>query len=309
MNQTIAVIGSLNQDLVVRASRIPDQGETVFGEGFAMHPGGKGANQAVALARLGMDVTMVGCVGSDSFGRDLCAALRSEGIRTDSITTVPGPSGTALVQVEQRGDNRITVIPGANAALGSEHLDQHWSTLAQAAVILTQLETPMPTILELARRCKANRIPLMLDPAPAERLSAELLQALTWLTPNMSEAQVLLGSSDVPSTVIEARNMAERLLDRGPQGVLLKLGAMGAAAVRRGEPSCFQPAFSVNVRDTTAAGDACNAAFASALTHGMDTDAALRFATAAGALCTTRDGAQPAMPTRAEIEAFLRNAS
>ena len=309
MTGSIAVVGSLNQDLVVRATRIPRQGETLFGSGFAMQPGGKGANQAVALARLGMDVTMVGCVGSDGFGRDLCAALRAEGVRTHAVVTVPGSSGTALVQVEQLGENRITVICGANASLGSEHLDRHWGELGQSAMILTQLETPMPTTMALAERCKAGQVQLMLAPAPAAPLRPQLLRAATWLTPNLSEAQVLLGSSEAPATAIEARNMAERLLDRGPEGVLLKLGAMGAAAVHRGEVSCFQPALPVTVRDTTAAGDAANAAFAAALVRGMALPEALRFASAAAALCVTRDGAQRAMPSQAEIEVFLTGAS
>ena len=305
MIQTIAVVGSINQDFVFHATRIPNQGETIFGRSFALHAGGKGANQAVALARLGMDVTMVGCVGTDHFGRDLTDALTAQGVRTDKVLTVAGPSGAALIQIEQRGDNRITVVPGANAALGSEHLDQHWGDLSQAAMILTQLETPLPTTMALAARCAADQVPLMLDPAPAETLSRTLLRDLAWLTPNLTEAQTLLGVKDTPSTMIEARNMAERLLDRGPQGVLVKLGAMGAAVARRGETSLFQPAFQVKAQDTTAAGDATNAAFAASLTRGMPTAAALQFACAAGALCASRHGAQPSMPTEAEIEVFL----
>ena len=310
MSPRVAVVGSINQDLVVHAIRVPQAGETVVGQSFAISAGGKGANQAVALARLGMDVTMVGCVGADSFGTKVQAALDREGVRTGSITTVPGPSGTALVQVEQRGENRITIIPGANAALGPQHLESHWHDLGQCAMILTQLETPMPATLDLASRCQAHGIPLMLDPAPApaERLSPALLECLHWLTPNLTEAQALLGSTDAPATSAEAISMAERLLCCGPQGVLLKLGGMGAVAVHRGQPACFHPAFPVNVEDTTAAGDAANAAFASALVLGLPIPRALRFASAAAALCVTRHGAQQAMPTRTDVEAFLGSA-
>ena len=308
MRPTLTVVGSINQDLVVRADRLPRAGETVFGEHFEANPGGKGANQAVALARLGVDTAMLGCVGSDSFGRDLLESLTSTGVRTDTVTTVAGPSGIALVQVEAHGENRITVIPGANAAVTPDHLDQHWNGLAQSAMVLTQLETPMPSTVALARRCQAAGIPLMLDPAPAAPLGADLLRAVTWLTPNLSEAQAILGIVDAPTTRAEAESVAQRLLALGSQGILLKLGDLGAAVARRGEPTLFQAAFPVAVQDTTAAGDACNAAFAAALTRGQTIAAALAFACAASALCVTRHGAQQAMPTLAEVEAFLHRA-
>ncbi|GAA3761773.1 ribokinase [Terriglobus aquaticus] len=309
MKRAITVVGSINQDLVVAADRVPGPGETLFGERFALNPGGKGANQAVALARLGVETAMLGCVGSDTFGRDLLQALTTAGVHTGMVATVPGASGVALVQVEAHGENRITVIAGANAALQPEHLRQHARSLAASSMILTQLETPMDLTLALARQCRTTGVPLMLDPAPAAPLSSELLEAVTWLTPNLNEAQALLQSGESPTTPREAMGMAERLLLQGAQGVLLKLGSMGAVTAQRGATTLFQPAFRVPVQDTTAAGDACNAAFAAALTRGETVAASLRFACAASAVCVTRDGAQQAMPTRDEVEALLQQAS
>jgi ribokinase len=308
LNRSIAVVGSINQDLVVLSDRVPGPGETRLGESFVASRGGKGANQGVALARLGVDTAMLGCVGSDSFGQDLLQALSDAGVRTSLVATVPGPSGIALVQVETHGENRITVIAGANAAVTPELLDRHWHELAGCAMVLTQLETPMETTLALAQRCRVAGVPLMLDPAPAAPLSAEVLQAVTWLTPNLSEAQSLLGNTGQPTTREEAQAMAERLLGLGPQNVLLKLGSMGGAVARRGEATLFQRAFPVPVQDTTAAGDACNAAFAAALNRGEGTAEALAFACAASALCVTRQGAQQAMPSLSDVEEFLRKA-
>ncbi|AFL90521.1 ribokinase [Terriglobus roseus DSM 18391] len=298
--RTIVVVGSLNMDMVSTVDRMPAPGETVAGRGFAMVHGGKGANQAVAAARLGAVVRMVGCVGSDSFGGLLRQGLVAEGIDVAGVRECPGASGVAAITVDGSGGNSIVVYAGANALLLPGMIDA--ASIDSAAMVLVQLETPMATVVRLAEVCSAAGTPLMLDPAPAQALSVSLLRKTAWLTPNESEARTLLGvAEDLPM-----EEAAERLLALGVRNVMLKLGARGVYLAGADVASTLVPAPAVRAVDTTAAGDCFNAAFAVALTEGQAPVAAARFACAAAALSTTGAGAQPSMPTREAVLRMMR---
>jgi len=301
----IVVVGSINLDLVVSASRIPHAGETITGNSFNTFYGGKGANQAVAAAKLGHPVSMIGNVGDDTFGRQLRAALAESGVDTNFVTTVPGSSGVALITIGERGENNIVVVPGANGLLTPQQLEKATPVLKQAAVVLAQLEIPFETVEYLASLTESLEIPLMLDPAPVRELPSTLLSRVTWLTPNETEAQGLLKAqiaSDDPHSDFAA---ADKLLALGPRNVLLKLGARGCVIAQPGQPKERVPAFHVDAVDTTAAGDAFNAAFAVALVRGETVSRSAIFASAAAAISVTRPGAQPSMPTATEVNEFL----
>ena len=305
--RSIVVVGSINADLVTRCERLPGPGETVHGTSFHIFHGGKGANQAVALARLEVPVQMIGLVGTDSFGSELRNAMSGYGVQVEAVGTHPGASGVAVIQVEQEGQNRITVVAGANAALDPKYLLQHRLLLRDAAMVLTQLETPMATVEALAQRTMEDGIPLMLDPAPAAPLQADLLRRVAWLTPNLSEAAMLLQVAEPKfSSAADAIAMAQALHRLGPQNILLKLGHFGLAAVTSDADPVYLPAFKVAVKDTTAAGDALNAGFAAGLARGLAVPQALRYGSAVAALSVTRAGAQPSMPTATEVDIFLK---
>lgn len=306
----IVVVGSINADLVTRSSRSPGPGETVHGDSFQIFHGGKGANQAVGVARLGLPVHMVGLVGTDPFAAELKEGLNRSGVNSNAVGTVPGASGVAVIQVDREGQNRITVIAGANSAVTPAELIRHRPLLNTAGIILTQLEIPINTVEVLAKIAHEDNLPLMLDPAPAAHLSAELLHRTTWLTPNLSEASTLLNKSESsPMTATDAIAMAQALHRLGPQNVLLKLGSLGLVAVTTGATPIYVPSFKVTVQDTTAAGDALNAGFAAALVKQLPLPEALRYASAVAAISVSREGAQPSLPHSAEVEAFLRNES
>jgi ribokinase len=305
--KAIAVVGSLNLDLVVRVDKIPGVGETVLGSGFQTHPGGKGANQAAEVGLLNYPVHMIGRIGSDDFGKQLRQSLDSKGVITSAVTNTEGPSGIAMIEVQASGDNCIVVAPGANALLTSADLDAHIDLIRNASIVLTQLETPIPTLEHLAAICQREQVPLMLDPAPASTLSADLLRRLTWITPNETEAQSLIGSKHSLENEAEVRTLAETLLSKGPKNVIVKLGERGAYLALEDGTRAAVPAFKVHAVDTTAAGDCFNGAFAVSLAKGNHPIQAARFAAAASAISVTRPGAQPSMPTLAEVEAFLKS--
>lgn len=293
----IVVLGSLNMDFVARTPRLPAPGETVLGDGFQMLPGGKGANQANAAARLaapGALVRMAGRVGADPFADHLRASLAASGADTAHVTTAPGvATGVAMIWVDAAGQNSILVAPGANACVDAESAEALRPLYSEAACALFQLETPLPTVQRAMQIARAEGAVTILDPAPAQPLPRELLELADWLTPNETEARLLTGR-DLPPAEME-----QALLAMGARGVVLKLGAAG----------CFTggamiPGFSVNVVDTTAAGDTFNAAFAVALSENRDTADAVRFANAAAALSVTKLGAQTSAPWRREVDAY-----
>lgn len=304
VSKPIVVVGSINLDLVVVTTRIPSVGETVLGTDFQTHPGGKGANQAVAAARLGYPVQMIGRLGDDAFGAQLRSNLEKAGVGTECVATSEGSSGVALIEVSSKGENSIVVVPGANARLTPQDLAANLQLIRQAGVVLAQLEIPLETVEQLAEICARENVPLILDPAPANDLPRNVLERTTWFTPNESEAAFYAGSeSDNPDKVAEA------LFDKGCRGVLLKMGSRGVyLAHERGKGEAV-PAFSVTAVDSTAAGDAFNGAFAVGLMQGKSPRDSAHFAAAVAAISVTREGAQPSMPTMEEVEAFLKDHS
>jgi ribokinase len=310
MKKKIVVVGSINLDLVASVSHMPDSGETLMGEGFATYPGGKGANQAVAASRLGAEVAMVGHLGNDLFAKRLRQGLNEARVNTEHVREVDEPSGCAVILVIPQGGNSIVVIPGANYSLRPEHLDEHVELLRSAGVILSQLEIPLETVERLGRLAAQLHIPFVLDPAPAQVLSARLLQTVTWLTPNESETRSILKDLNHPISddTIGADALpivASRILATGVRNIVLKLGARGIYLAGKDVPTSFIPTYRVQAVDTTAAGDAFNGGFAYALTTGMEPLEAARFGCAVAAVSVTRVGAQPSMPTLAQVEELL----
>jgi ribokinase len=304
VDKKLLVVGSINIDLVACAGRLPVPGETILGSTFDVFNGGKGANQAVAVAKLDAPVDMIALLGSDLFTERLLSGLKSAGVDTHAIQTVDGPCGVAHISRAENGENSIIVIPGANAFVSPAHIDAHLDLVQRAGMILVQLETPLQTVLHLAEQASKAGTPLMLDPAPAMALPKDLLSHTTWLTPNETEAQILLGGVN-----LESAAAAEKLLAMGARNVALKLGSQGVFLAGRDCPAERVPAFAVKAVDTTAAGDCFNAAFAVALTRGKPPAEAARYGAAAAAISVTRAGAQPSLPSSAEVEAFLSQRS
>jgi ribokinase len=300
----IVIVGSINMDLVARASRIALAGETLIGTDFDTTPGGKGANQAVAAARLGHPVIMLGAVGEDVFGNALLANLKSAGVQTSAVARVSGPSGVAQIQVADNGQNSIVVVPGANALVDPALLDIHQELIQSAGIVLCQLELPLETILYTIEICASAGVQVMLDPAPAAPLPGVVFTEVAWFTPNESEAALYVGEE------LSVEESAQHLLVRGLKGVVLKRGPEGAYVATDEGRAEWVPAFPVEAIDTVGAGDCFNGAFAVALMEGFDPWSAARFASAAAAISVTRRGAQASMPTRAEVDQFLasRNA-
>ncbi|MGI8770498.1 MAG: ribokinase [Acidobacteriaceae bacterium] len=301
----IVVVGSINVDLVARTERIPVIGETTLGVDFQTHPGGKGANQAVAVARLGHPVVMIGKVGSDSFGTQLRADLQGAGVDIGGVDVTPGNSGVAMILVSTRGENSIVVTPGANAMLTPEDLDIHLDLIRAASIVLTQLEIPISTVEHLANICRREGIPLMLDPAPAQALPAAVLRGVQWFTPNVTEAEFFMGTSPHNGDSLTSSEIAGALLRSGVPGAILKLGANGVHIATSQGLDEHIGAFPVHAVDTTAAGDSFNGAFATALVLGKTPVQSAHFAAAAAAISVTRHGAQPSMPTLKEVEQLL----
>jgi len=298
----VVVVGSSNTDLVVKARAIPLPGETVLGGTFLSAPGGKGANQAVAAARLGADVTFVARIGIDGFGSAAMAGLITEGIHTEFVVRdAEAASGVALITVDERGENAIAVAPGSNGRLSPDDVERARDAIADADVLLLQLETPLETVRHAARLAHAAEVPVVLNPAPAQPLDRQLLGHATVLTPNRGEASLLSGIAVRDGPTAEAS--AAALLGMGATNVVITLGADGAFWAGPNGAGLVE-GISVDAADTTAAGDAFNGALAVALAAGQAIADAVRFATVAGALATTRLGAQPSLPTREALETF-----
>ena len=295
----IVIVGSISMDMVSCAPHIPAVGETVIGTSFSTTPGGKGANQAVAAARLGYPVQMVGKVGEDAYGDQLLDGLSRSGVDARTMGRFHGSSGLAHIFVAQNGHNSIIIIPGANADVSPAFIDEHADVIRSAGLVLCQLELPLATTLHTIDLCAAAAVPLMLDPAPATPLPDSVFPHIAWFTPNETEATLYGGGAQAPEEV------ARQLLARGVGGVALKRGAAGAY-IDTAEKPAWVAAFKVDAIDTVAAGDCFNGAFAVGLMEGMDPWAAARFANAAAAISVTRRGAQASMPTRKEVDEFLK---
>jgi ribokinase len=307
----IVVIGSIGMDLAVRTPRMPAPGETITGSDFLTVPGGKGNNQAVAAAKLGAAVHLVGRVGADAFGQTLITSLETHKVRTDHVTVTEGvPSGIAMIMVDKVGENSIVIAPGAYGMLTPADVDAAESLIASASVVLLQLEIPVATVRHAIAMCQRLGVYTVLDPAPVPpKGMPRALFGVDMLTPNQTEAELLLeiapSSRSRRKRVSDPKQIAGDLLARGPKGVILKLGTHGSLSFDRSGTFHQAKAFKVKVADTTAAGDAYNGAFAVANAEGMALREAMRFANAAGALCCTTFGAQPALPTREAVEKLI----
>ena len=299
----IVVVGSSNTDMVVRLRRLPAPGETLFGETFAMLPGGKGANQAVAASRAGGRVSFIGRVGRDDLGDRALSGLVKEGIDVQGVSRdVSAPSGVALIWVSAAGENSIAVSPGANGRLASKHITQAAKVFSQASVVLLQLETPLSSVRVAARLANQVGACVILNPAPAMRLPRELLRNIAVLTPNESEAESLTGIRVTDDA--SAARAARRLHEQGVETVIITLGSRGAYVSSHSVTERIA-GLKVKAVDTTGAGDVFNGALAVALAEGRALRQAVRFANVAAARSVTRRGAQPSAPIRSEILRYL----
>jgi ribokinase len=297
---SIVIIGSSNTDMVVQCPQLPAPGETVLGGDFIMAAGGKGANQAVAAARLGAQVEFVARVGRDVFGDAALQNFEREGLGTRFVVRdADAPSGIALIFVDERGENEIVVASGANMKLSPADVEAAESVIAQAKVIVLQLEVPLQTVEHAVNLAHKYSVPVILNPAPAQKLSKELLNKVSMLTPNEIELQLLTDNAE-PS---RERERADQLLETGVGTIIVTLGSDGALIVTQ-DGSERVPAFKVNAVDTTAAGDCFTGALAVALAEGKAMPDAVRFACAAAAISVTRLGAQPSMPSREEVMGY-----
>jgi len=296
----ILVVGSINMDLVVRVPHAPQPGETILGEDFETFPGGKGANQAVAASRMGGEVTMVGRVGNDDFGDRLIQGLVEHQIKTTYIIKdSEAPTGIAMIAVATGGENMIVVASGANMRVSVEDVNNARDLMREADLLLVQLECPLETVSEAIDLAKAYEVPVVLNPAPAQPLSEALLAKVDYLTPNETELALLTDEKDMDHAIIKMQEM-------GVRNLILTLGHNGVRVVTD-EMNQHIPANEVTVVDTTAAGDAFNGALAVGLAEGKPLIEAVRWGVTAGSLATTKRGAQPSLPAREEVDAFLKS--
>lgn len=300
MEGKILVVGSSNTDMVIKSDKLPLPGETVLGGEFFMNPGGKGANQAVAAARLGGQVTFVAKVGNDMFGRQALQQFKQEKINTEYITIDAGhPSGVALIVVDNKGENCISVASGANNALAPDNVKDALAALDAAAIVLLQLEIPLRTVESVVQESFEKGLKVILNPAPAQELPSALYPLLHFITPNETEAELLTGIK--VTNIQTAQEAALKFQEWGVPNILITLGAKGAY-LHTASLSAHIQAPAVKALDTTAAGDCFNGALAVALAEGRDVQDAVSFACQAAAISVTRMGAQASIPYRDEIE-------
>ncbi|MGY2959110.1 ribokinase [Pseudomonas sp. TE36184] len=303
MPAKVVVVGSLNMDLVTRACRLPRAGETLIGQSFSTVPGGKGANQAVASARLGAEVAMIGCVGSDAYGVQLRDALLVEGIDCQAVSRVDGSSGVALIVVDDSSQNAIVIVAGSNGELTPASLQAADAVLQAADVIVCQLEVPLETVGYALKRGRELGKTVILNPAPASGpLPAQWYASIDYLIPNESEATALSGVT--VDSLDSAKLAAAQLIKAGAAKVIITLGAQGAL-FSDGNRVEHLAAPNVKAVDTTAAGDTFVGGFAAALAHGKSEAEAIRFGQVAAALSVTRAGAQPSIPTLHDVQGFV----
>lgn len=294
-DRNITVIGSINMDLVTSTTQIPKVGETVLGHSFHTIPGGKGANQAVAAARLGADVTMIGAVGNDSFGKTLVEHLTNEGINTENIMKVKDTSTGIASIIVSEADNSIIVVPGANNHITPEVIEKHEDKIINSNILLLQLEIPLESVIRAVELAKKQGVRTILNPAPIQKLPKKLLEMVDFLTPNEHEQTLLFDSID--GTEEELAKFKEKcIVTKGSKGVMI---------YKNGEKIEI-PSIQVEAVDTTGAGDSFNGALATALCDGLDIEEACRFANVVGAISVTKLGAQTGMPTKKEVEKFLQ---
>jgi len=305
---TVAVFGSINMDLVARTPRLPAPAETIIGHDFFTAPGGKGANQSVAAARLGVPTRLFGRVGNDSFGQELLGHLNDVGVETAAIfVDADVSSGVAIIAVDDQAQNNIIVIPGANGRVDRSDVERLEKHLDDIEVLLLQLEVPLEQVTAAARLARQKGVTVILDPAPAQTLPPDLYRLVDIITPNEVEVAHLVGFP--VKTTEEAQRAAEVLLERGVTTAIIKMGALGvfyAIQSDAGREEAFVSAFKVPAVDTVAAGDAFNGGLAAALVEGYALPRAVVWGAVAGALSTTKAGAQPSLPTRTEFDTFLQ---
>jgi len=302
ISPSIVVVGSTNTDMVIKTSHLPQPGETILGGTFFMSAGGKGANQAVAAARLGGSVVFIAKTGYDIFGKQSIELFEKEGIGISGIQRDHyQPSGVALITVDDKGENCIVVAPGANAALTPDDIDEVKDRIEGASLLLVQLETPLATVEYVANIASSRKIKFVLNPAPAAKLGDELLKKISIITPNQKETEMLTGIKVVDRS--SAKQAADLLHNKGIGTVIITMGAAGAFVLHEEKYSMIA-GHKVNVVDTTAAGDVFNGALVVALSEGNPMDDAVSFACKAAAISVTRLGAQASAPTREEVETF-----
>lgn len=295
----ITVIGSSNTDMVIKSSNLPTPGETIIGGKFLMNPGGKGANQAVAAARLGGDVTFIAKTGNDIFGKQAVQLFEKEGINSGFIATDPdNPSGVALIMVDKHGENCISVALGANGALNSQDIDRAREQIISSGLVLMQLEIPLSTVEYAAGIASDAGVKVVLNPAPAQELSAELLKSLYVLTPNESEAEILSGIKVIDE--VSASKAADIIKSKGVKNVIITMGASGSF-VSSGSDELMVSAPIVRAVDTTAAGDTFSGALVVSLAENNSIIDAVKFANKAASLTVTKMGAQASIPYRKDI--------
>jgi ribokinase len=302
---SVLVLGSINMDLVVRTPRLPAPAETITGHEFFTAAGGKGANQAVAAAKLNVATRMFGRVGGDGFGQDLIQSLETDGVDVSAVAVdLEVSSGVAIIAVDDQAQNSIMIVPGANGRVGQPELDKLAVHMAKARVLLLQLEIPLDVTHAAAEIAQQQGVTVILDPAPARSLPPELYSAVDIITPNEIEAAQLV---EVPvQSRDEAFTAAGQLLQRGVKTAVIKLGAKGVVFATEDGHRGYVPAFPIRAVDTVAAGDAFNGGLAAGLVNDLPLPEAIRWGAAAGALSATRTGAQPSMPTWHELDRFLQ---
>jgi ribokinase len=300
----IVVLGSLNMDLVINTPRIPVLGETIHGSGFATFPGGKGANQAVAAAKLGGDVTMIGCVGNDSHGTDLINSLTYNGVKVENIRILKGSTTGIAVIVVSNGDNFIILDSGANFLLKPEQMDQFTDVISNSDILMLQLEIPLDVVEKAVEIAKYNGVKVLLNPAPAYKLSDKLLSKIDIITPNENECEYITG---IPIRSLDDTAKAIKyLMNKSIKQIIVTLGNKGVI-YNNGDEVIHRSVPNVEVIDTTAAGDSFSGALAVALSNGKPIDDAINFANIVGTITVTRNGAQASLPSLNEVKEYIKN--